>query len=403
MGPTASKGVLVTHPLDPLTAEEVTRAWEIIHAQPVLGDRVWFVSIDLHEPPKALVLGHSRRPVDRAAFVVVLDSAAAKTYEAVVSLRGAPGLVAARPDVQPAIMLDEFMACEEAVRPIRVAGGAAQARRRGLQPGDGRSVVGRPLRLPRTRPGGGSPARSRWVRREPRDNGYARPMESLVAVVDLNKMEVLRVEDYGVVPLRPGGRQLRAERFRHARRTSSRSRSPSPRARASGRRPRDPLAEVAPAVGFTPREGLVLHTVELRGPGRERPILYRASLSRDGRPLRRPGAHPLPQERLRPGRVRHRHAGQLARARLRLPRRDPLLRRRRQRQPRRADDDRERDLHARGGRRHPLEAHRLAHQPDRGAPLAPARRLVRSRPSATTSTASTGTSTRTARSSSRSS
>ena len=36
----------------------------------------------------------------------------------------------------------------------------------------------------------------------------------------------------------------------------------------------------------------------------------------------------------------------------------------------------ERDLHARGGLRHPLEAHRLAHRRDRGAPLAPAGRLV---------------------------
>ena len=56
-----------------------------------------------------------------------------------------------------------------------------------------------------------------------------------------------------------------------------------------------------------------------------------------------------------------RRRGHLAHARLRLPGRDPLLRRRRLRRGRRAGDDQERDLHARGGRRRALEAHRLAH------------------------------------------
>ena len=32
----------------------------------------------------------------------------------------------------------------------------------------------------------------------PADNGYARPIEGIVAVVDLNRMEVLRIEDHGL-------------------------------------------------------------------------------------------------------------------------------------------------------------------------------------------------------------
>lgn len=42
-----------------------------------------------------------------------------------------------------------------------------------------------------------------WVRSSPSDNGYARPIEGVIPVVDLNKMEVVTVEDYGVVPLPP--------------------------------------------------------------------------------------------------------------------------------------------------------------------------------------------------------
>ena len=39
--------------------------------------------------------------------------------------------------------------------------------------------------------------------REPHDNGYARPIENIVAVVDLNRKHLVRVEDYGVIPLPP--------------------------------------------------------------------------------------------------------------------------------------------------------------------------------------------------------
>ena len=91
---------------------------------------------------------------------------------------------------------------------------------------------------------------------------------------------------------------------------------------------------------------------------------------------------------------------ELAGARLRLPRRDPLPRRRRRRRGRRrGHDPAERHLHARGGLRHPLEALRLA---PATPPRCAGRAAWSSAPSprsATTSTASTGTSTSTAPSS----
>ena len=73
-----------------------------------------------------------------------------------------------------------------------------------------------------------------WVRSDPRDNGYARPIEGLVTVIDLNRKEVVRVEDYGVVPLPPRAGQLGTPRRRRtAARISSRSRSRSRAGRAS--------------------------------------------------------------------------------------------------------------------------------------------------------------------------
>src|SRR3712207_8879370 len=48
-----------------------------------------------------------------------------------------------------------------------------------------------------------------WVRASPLDNGYARPIENMITVVDLNAMTVVRVEDGEVVPLPPDRKSTR--------------------------------------------------------------------------------------------------------------------------------------------------------------------------------------------------
>jgi Cu2+-containing amine oxidase len=53
---TAVASVRATYPLDPLTAEEITGAWEILRSQRTLGPRTRVVSIALQEPPKETVL-----------------------------------------------------------------------------------------------------------------------------------------------------------------------------------------------------------------------------------------------------------------------------------------------------------------------------------------------------------
>ncbi len=163
------------------------------------------IFITLHEPDKKIVLGY--RPgdaVERAAFVVLLDGATGKTWEAVVSL--SQGRVMSWehvPGVQPAIVLDEFSECAAAARAdprwqeaMRRRGvtdfslamvGSWSAGNFGFAADEGRRLV-RALT---------------WVRRHPDDNGYARPVANLLTVVDLHAMQVVKVEDGGVVPLPP--------------------------------------------------------------------------------------------------------------------------------------------------------------------------------------------------------
>jgi primary-amine oxidase len=272
-----------THPLDPLTAGELERAWEIVRAEKaaVLGPQVRVIFVMLHEPPKDVVLRHrAGDAVDRAAFVVLIDSGAGRTYEAVVGL--ADGRVRSWEHVagaQPAIVLDEFVECEAAVRAD--PRWQAAMRRRGVTdfslamvdswsagnfgfPEDeGRRLV-RALT---------------WVRRHAEDNGYARPVANLLTVVDLNAMQVLAVEDGGVVPLPPEDASYSAEVA--GARTDVRP--------IEIRQPEGPSFTLAGhelawqkwrmRIGFTPREGLVLHTVTYADGGRERPVLYRASIA----------------------------------------------------------------------------------------------------------------------------
>ena len=269
------------HPLDPLSAAEIERAWEIVRTERSLGPRVRAIFIMLHEPAKKVVLAH--RPgdaVERAAFVVLIDSGPGQTYEAVVSLSSdrvrswehVPG-------AQPAIVQDEFVDCEAAVRAdprwqeaLRRRGvtdfslamvDSWSAGNFGFPQDEGRRLV-RALT---------------WMRRHAQDNGYARPVANLLTVVDLNAMEVVAVEDGGVVPLPPQDGNYTPEAA--GTRTGLKP--------VEIRQPEGPSFELAGhelrwqkwrmRIGFTPREGLVLHTVSYEDEGRERPVLYRASIA----------------------------------------------------------------------------------------------------------------------------
>jgi primary-amine oxidase len=269
------------HPLDPLSATEIERAWEIVRTERALGPRVRVIFVMLHEPAKKIVFAY--RPgdsVERAAFVVLVDSVPGKTYEAVVSLSEGRVLSWEHvPGVQPAIVLDEFVDCEAAVRAD--PRWQAAMRKRGVTdlslamvdcwsagnfgfPADeGRRLV-RALT---------------WVRRHAQDNGYARPVANLLTVVDLNAMQVVAVEDGGVVPLPPEDGNYSPE-------TAGTRAGLKP---VEIRQPEGPSFELAGhevrwqkwrmRIGFTPREGLVLHTVSYEDQGRERPVLYRASIA----------------------------------------------------------------------------------------------------------------------------
>ncbi len=271
----------VPHPLEPLTAEEIAASVAIICNEVKQAKYLRFVTVALNEPPKTLVNTFKKGTAfNREAFVILLDNSTGVVAEVVVSLTNKNIAVwKEMPGVQPSIMLDEFIECEAAVKASKEFLAAIEKRgitdpefvivdpwsagNFGIKEEDGQRIV-RALC---------------WVRSSPNDNGYARPIEGVIPVVDLNKMEVLAVEDYGIVPLPPQSGNYSREFIKDYRKDLK------------------PLDIIQPEgasfqveghkiswqkwqfrIGFTPREGLVLYTIGYEDKGKLRPIIYRASL-----------------------------------------------------------------------------------------------------------------------------
>jgi primary-amine oxidase len=284
---TASTSTL--HPLEPLSGEEIAAAVALLRAAGKLSEKSRIVLAVLHEPPKEVVLGwQTGMSAPREADVQILDNADGAVYEAVVSLTEG-GVASWRqvPGVQPAVMLDEFFECEAMLK-ADPEFQAALARRgvtdmslvmvdpwsAGWYGEESEQDKGR--RLVRA---------LAWVRSEPADNGYARPIEGVVVLADLNAMKVLRVEDTGVVPLPPAPGNYARDYIAEFSPSGDYRQDLKPLEIAQ---PDGPSFEVdghfiqwqkwSFRIGFTPREGLVLYTVGYEDGGRVRPILYRAAL-----------------------------------------------------------------------------------------------------------------------------
>ena len=271
------------HPLDPLNREELDRTVRIIRKQMDLPPDALFEQVRLKEPPKTLVhaFNSGRAPeISREAFAVVLDRSADQVSEVAVSLDTDTMTSCA---VIPGVRIS-FLAEESAeVRKIicEHPDFLAALERRGISDPEQVLIEGfavanlaqadeKHLRHTRAHC---------FFLENPQDNAYARPIEGLVPVVDLNNRKVLRIEDNGVVPLPPDLGNYRSDQL-------------------DTREPLAPLDITQPdgpdfkvdgyavewqnwrfRVGFTPKEGLVLHTLSFRDGDTHRPVMYRASLS----------------------------------------------------------------------------------------------------------------------------
>ena len=274
---------LQRHPLDPLDEHEMRSARDIARTERGLADTALFAIIRLQEPPKDVVRGYKEGdPLERRAFVVVMDRRAGTLHDGVVSVTA--GQVVEwheRPGLQGPILMDDFNAVNALIRAD--ARWQTAVRRRGVS--DLEKVRIDPWMIGNF---GAPEEQGRRVAASlcyyvefPDDNPYARPIEGVVAYVDLNASEVMRVIDVDeVIPI-PEGR--------------GRYDSDSVGAVRDDLKPLDVVQPDGPSFevrgheirwqrwrfrfSFNAREGLVLHTIGYEDDGELRPIIYRASLS----------------------------------------------------------------------------------------------------------------------------
>jgi primary-amine oxidase len=270
--------------LDPLSAAELEEAVLMLDREEYLGENIRIVSVNLTEPAKSVIEKHRPgSPFERTALVILLDRGTRSAREVALDLAGKAVIsVTELPNgVQPSIMLDEFGECEEAVRRSPLF--QAALLKRGVTNADLVMVEPWSAGLYGTElPEDAGLRRMRalcFVRSEPKDNGYARPIDSMVIVLDLYRMAVIRIEEYPVAPLPPESGNWAREYIPSVRKDL---------------KPVDIVQPEGPSftvegnhvqwqkwifrVGFSSREGLVLHTISYADDGVERPVLYRASI-----------------------------------------------------------------------------------------------------------------------------
>jgi primary-amine oxidase len=281
------------HPLAPLTEDEVRRTAAAVRAHPGFADGSVFVSTVLREPSKAELADYelTGRAPNRESKVVLYDRSVRLVCEAVVSLTG--GTVRSWqpvPGVRPKASRRDFQAAVQAVKAdprwqeAMRSRGVTDFTYVEVQPWPPGYTDERDTAL------GARVAKAlTWVGYSATDNTFARPAENLVVTVDLDSSTVLAVDDHEVVPLPPRAGNYAPEL------ASDAANFPV----ISGLRPDvKPIQITQPEgpsftldgheirwqrwhliIGYSPREGLVLHRVRYADGGRERSIVNRASLS----------------------------------------------------------------------------------------------------------------------------
>ncbi|HSR83740.1 MAG TPA: primary-amine oxidase [Streptosporangiaceae bacterium] len=273
----------MAHPLDPLSADEIRQTAATLRAKKDVGPGWRFASIDLVEPVKD-ELGRPGATIARAAQAICWDTADGQAYRALVAL---PDGDIARwehlPGIQPNMTVDEWQECDEMLRrdPTLVDALA----RRGITDlslvltdvwAYGAALV--PARYAGLRLGWADV----WVRGSSDGNPYAHHVTGLHPVVDLNRMDLVELEDNGsggadrpevmgeylarLIPM-----PEREVRPLHVKQPDGVSFT------LDGRLLRWQNWELR--LGFNYREGLVLHTVGFRDAGRLRPIAHRLSFA----------------------------------------------------------------------------------------------------------------------------
>jgi primary-amine oxidase len=288
-----AQSVAGAHPLSMLTPDELSTSTQIIRSDDRFREGIRFVTVSLLEPSKDVVLGWTPgNPVPREVKSVLYDRPSRTVIEVVVSLDETE-IRSWReiPNASPSMTVEEWMTVPDLLKAD--SRWQEAMRKRGITNYEnlhidpwGGAYLGpehdraRRLCFPLT-----------YVRTTQNGNGYAHPIDGLTAVVDVAAMEVVDVTDHDLIPIPEAEGEYVPEL----------AAAVGARNRPQFAHTRDDVAQIAISepdgvswevdgncvewqkwsltVGWSAREGLILHDIRYDDRGRLRPVVYRASLS----------------------------------------------------------------------------------------------------------------------------
>ncbi len=292
MDPASSTSSL-PHPLDPLSAYELRRAVDIVRADPRVPDTARFADVYHEEPNKDALATYllGGNDIDRQVRFRLVCGPDLSCTEVLVSLTTDAVVAITEVDgVCPTMLVEESWLTADAVRADPRWQEAM--RRRGIDDWTKVEVSPWPAgRFGLPEEHGRRLGRAISYRRdEPQDNPYARPIEGVVALVDLGRHEVLEVIDHGGAPVPDGlGRYQASDTgpWRDDLRPIEITQPDGPSFTLDGNVLR--WQRWSMRVSLDPHEGIVLHAVSYEDHGRARSILHRASITEMVVPYGDPG------------------------------------------------------------------------------------------------------------------
>ncbi len=265
-----------------MTPEEVTAAVAVVRARPDVPADARVPIVRVADPsPAELDAWTAGADVPRRLRAMVVLGPGPGVVDAVIDLgRGEVVSWDVHPDQQPALLVGEAMGTIAALRADPRFQEAI--RKRGID--DMARVQIDPWPPGRfDHPSEADRRIARCIcywREKPESNGYARPIEGLMVIVDMARAEILEIVDTGVVPF-PAGSGTYDPDEQPSLRTDLRpleiTQPEGPSWTVEGSLVRWQKWQLR--VGWDPFEGLVLHEIGYEDGGRLRPILRRASIS----------------------------------------------------------------------------------------------------------------------------
>ncbi|TRV49678.1 MAG: primary-amine oxidase [Microcystis panniformis Mp_MB_F_20051200_S9] len=282
-GKTFAQSPGISHPLDPLTENEIKMAVTVVKKDKSLTEFARFPNISLQEPDKQTVLNFKKADaIPRQAFLVILEPRVNKTYEAIVDTKASKILSWQEVSTGQPPLLDEEYEILDQLAKADLRWQEAM-KKRGITDFENVIIDGWATGMVSEKEQASGKRLIRGItyyKGKDRNNYYGAPIEGLSVTVDLNNRQVFEVRDTGIVPfskanfdydektLSPLQKDLKPLRIRQPQGTTFQIKGNE----VSWQNWKFRYL-------MHPREGLVLYLVTYNDNGKDRMILYRAGLS----------------------------------------------------------------------------------------------------------------------------